>query len=169
MYNSVPLELQFFLSCTVAGFVVAFLYDLIRVSRRIVNVNDFVINTEDILFFAVAAVILFYAAYLKNSGEIRWQWFIGGALGVFMYIFIVRNRFLNASLIIYSALVKVVGLVLKILAFPLKLILKIFKKPISIIVWHTGKGLRRVKGVAIYGKSKAGISLKNLRAVFLKK
>lgn len=169
MYNSVPLEIQFFLSCAIAGFVVAFLYDLLRVSRRIVNVNDIVINAEDILFFAVAAVILFYAAYLKNSGEIRWQWFIGASTGIFLYIAIVRNHFLDASVIIYSALIKIIGLLIKILLFPLKLIFKIFKKPISIITWYTGKSLKRVKGAAIYGKSKARINLKNIRAAFLKK
>ncbi len=169
MYNSVPLEIQFFLSCMVAGFVVAFLYDLLRVSRRIVNVNDLVINAEDILFFVVAAVVLFYAAYLKNSGEIRWQWFIGASTGIFLYIALVRNRFLNASVILYSALVKIIGVLIKILLFPIKLIFKIFKKPINIVAWYTGKGLKRIKGAAIYGKSKAGISLKNIRSAFLKK
>lgn len=169
MYNSVPLEIQFFIACTIAGFVISFLYDLLRISRRIINVNDFVINAEDLLFFAAAAVILFYAAYRKNSGEIRWQWFIGGALGVSLYIVIVKNRFLNASIAIYSVLVKIVGAVIKILLFPIKLIFKIFKKPISVVAWYTGKGVKRIKGAATCGKTRLKISFKNIRAAFVKK
>ncbi len=169
MYNSVPLEIQFFIACTLAGFIVSFVYDLLRISRRIVNVNDFVINAQDLLFFAAAAIILFYAAYLKNNGEIRWQWFIGGALGVFLYIVIVKNRFLNAGVAIYSTLVKIIGMLIKILLFPIKLILKIFKKPINVIAWYTGKGVKRIKGAATYGKTKVRISFKNIRAAFVKK
>ena len=67
MYNTVSKEMIFFLTCIAAGFFCAFLYDLLRISRRIVRVNDFVINFEDILFLGAAAAILFYASYLKTA------------------------------------------------------------------------------------------------------
>ncbi len=169
MYNSVPAEIQFFITCMLAGLVVTFLYDLLRISRRIVNVNDVVINAEDLVFFVVAAVILFYAAYVKNSGEIRWQWFIGGALGVFLYVVIVKNRILNAGVAIYKFLVKIIGVVIKIILFPLKLVLRIFRKPINVVAWYTGQGIKRIKGAARCSRAKAKISLKNISAGLRKK
>mgnify|MGYP004666916867 FL=1 len=162
MYNTVSKEMIFFLTCIAAGFFCAFLYDLLRISRRIVRVNDFVINFEDILFLGAAAAILFYASYLKNSGEIRWHGFIGGAAGVFLYIFIIGNRLLNVSCIIIKFIVKTAETLLKIILMPVRLSMRIFKKPIDVVMWYSGRGISRVRRAASMGKTRLGINIKNL-------
>ncbi len=169
MYNTVPAEIQFFLTCVFAGFVVAFLYDIFRISRRIVSVNDVVVNVEDLIFFSLAAIILFYAAYLRNSGEIRWQWFIGGAFGIGIYIFIIRNRFLNISMFLVSLFNKLFGIVIKIMFFPIKIIFRIFRKPISVVAWHTGRGFRKIRRVTQYGKTKIRVNMKSVYGMLRKR
>lgn len=147
MYNSVSGDAVFFLTCIGVGILTAFLYDIIRISRRIVSVNTSVVCGEDILFFAIAAVILFYAAYIKNSGEIRWQGFLGGLLGVGGYAFLIRNRFVNWGTVIVKWLIKTALAFLKAVMLPICIIFRAVKKPISIVAWYTGKGLRQIKRV----------------------
>lgn len=166
MYTTVTTEAQFFLLSILAGIASAFLYDLLRISRRIVRVNDIVINAEDIIFFASAAVFVFIAAYMKNSGEIRWQSFIGFALGIALYILIVRDRLLNVSTVIIKYIVKVIGILLSVILFPFRLIMKIFRKPISVVAWYSGKGIRRVKSSAKKRRIRFRLMLKNILFMF---
>lgn len=162
MHSSVPMEIQFFLFSVLAGIISALLYDIFRISRRIVRACDAVINAEDILFFIIAAFFVFVAAYLKNSGEIRWQSFIGFALGIVLYIIIVRNRLLNFSTIIIKFIVKIIGIVISVLLFPFRLLMKIFRKPVRVITWYTGRGVSRVKSAAKSKKIKLKLCVKNL-------
>lgn len=164
MYTTVSMEAGFFVASMAAGIVVAFLYDLIRISRRVAGLCDAVVNFQDIIFFVAAAAILFYAAYLKNSGEIRWQGFIGCGLGIGAYVIVVKNRLLNVSTLIIKWLVRIAEKVMKIVLFPVKLVFKIFKKPISVIAWYTGNGVRRAGRFAKRSKERLGIRLKS--AVF---
>lgn len=169
MYNSVPMEAGFFAASFVAGIISAFIYDLLRVSRRILGPGDGIVNLEDIIFLAVVAVIMFGAAYIKNSGEMRWQGFIGFGSGAGMYVALVKNRFLNVSTAIIKWLIKVVEKIIKILLFPIRLIFKIFKRPISVVMWYTGQGVRRAKRIARRGGDKLSLRFKNIGLMLRKK
>ena len=137
--------MSFFTASIVIGIIISFLYDILRVSRRIIGPGDAIITVEDILFMGVAALLFFYAAYKKNHGEIRWQGVIGCGLGITAYIFIVRNRFLNLSIFLLRWTAKILQQVLRILLFPLILIFRVFRKPVNIIIWYTGQKIRRVR------------------------
>ncbi len=169
MHTDVSAEFIFFLTSIAAGAAIAFLYDLLRISRRIIGPGDTIVTLEDILFMAAAAFILFYAAYLKNDGEIRWQSFIGGAMGIGIYIVIVRNRFLNFSTFLLRWLAKIAEKVLKLILFPLRMIFLAFKKPIYVIIWYTGQGLRRVRRYTSKKKCKMALHAKNIRLMLRKK
>ncbi len=169
MYNSVSMETGFFAASLLAGIVAAFIYDLLRVSRRILGPSDGIVNLEDIVFLAASAVIVFGAAYLKNSGEIRWQGFIGFGAGIGIYASVVKNRFLNVSTAIIKWLVKLAEKIIKIIIFPLKLILKIFKKPVNVVMWYTGYGIRRVRRLVRRNGDRLSVRLKNVRFMLRKK
>ena len=169
MYTTVSMEAGFFVASVAAGIVIAFLYDLIRISRKVAGLCDAVVNIQDIIFFAAAACILFYVAYLKNSGEIRWQGVIGCGAGIGAYIIVVKNRLLNVSTVVIKWLVGIIEKVIKIVLFPIKLIFKIFKKPISVVAWYTGSGARRVGRLAKRSRERLGIRLKSAMFCLRKK
>lgn len=169
MYNSVPMEAEFFATSLIAGIIAAFIYDLLRISRRVMGPGDGLVNLEDILFLGIAALIMFGAAYIKNSGELRWQGFIGFAGGAGLYAAVVKNRFLNVSTAIIKWLVKVAEKIVKIILLPIRLIFKIFKRPINIVMWYTGQGIRRAKRIARRGGDKLSIRLKNVGFMLRKK
>lgn len=169
MYNSVPMETGFFLASVVGGLLAAFLYDLLRISRRIVGLCDAVVNAQDALFMAIAAVLVFVAAYLKNGGEMRWQGFIGFGLGGGLYALIVKNRILNLGTFLVGLAARVTEKVVRVLLFPFMLSFRAFKKPVSFVMWYTGRSVRRAKRVARIGGSKIRIRLKNASRILGKK
>lgn len=169
MQSALTVETGFFLASITTGFVAAFLYDILRVSRRILGPGDVVVTIEDILFIASLAFIVFYAAYKKNNGEIRWHGFIGNALGIGLYAFIIRNRFLNLSTFLIKWLIKITEKILRFLFLPIRLIFLVFKKPISIIIWYTGRGVRRARRILNKNRARLGIRLKNTYYILRKK
>ncbi len=167
MYNSTSGDIIFFLAALISGAAIAFLYDLIRISRRIVKFGTSAVGVQDIVFFVAAAIILFYAAYAKNSGEIRWQGFLGCAFGIGAYAFVIRNRFVNLGTTFLKWLIKSLLALLRILAFPVRIILCAVRKPVEIIAWYTGIGLRRAKRITKCGTAR--VRMRALSALSLLK
>ena len=159
----------FFLWVMAAGALAAFVYDILRISRKKIRTRDIVVIIEDIIFFVIAALILYITAYLKNSGEIRWYGFIGYALGFLIYRLLIGDRFIALSVIIIDALLKVIIFILKIVLFPIALVYKILRRPFMFIAWHTGKGAKKVGMVARIRKDKLKKQLKNTGKLIRKK
>ena len=169
MYSTVWSETVFFFFSCASGVCAAFLYDILRVSRRIHSPSDAVVNIEDILFMTLSGVLLFVAAYLRNSGEIRWQGFIGWGIGAASYALIVKNRVLNAGTFLVKWTVEITRRTLKILFFPIALIMKALRRPIHIVMWYTGQKIRRAKQVAKRSGDKARLRVKKARIMLRKK
>ena len=169
MYPTVHSEVVFFIFSFAAGAICAFLYDLIRISRRIVTVNTSAVGVQDVLFFLAAALILFFAAYEKNNGEVRIWGLLSGALGTSSYFFLIRNRFVNLGTTAVKWLIKSGLWVLSIILFPIRMLLKAIKKPVSIIIWYTGQRLRKVKHLARNSGKRLGTRLRTARIMLRKK
>lgn len=169
MYTTVSMEAAFFLTCMLAGIAAAFVYDILRISRRIVKAGTVAVNLEDILFFVAAALMLFYAAFLKNSGEIRWHGFLGGGTGVALYIFVVRNRVVDIGTALVKWTMKAFVTVVRICSFPLRILFKALKKPISVVAWYTGRSVRRAKRVVRQTRARVKVRAKNAVLVLRKK
>lgn len=122
------------------------LYDIIRISRRVVKVGTPVVLSEDILFFILCAPLVFAVAYITNDGEVRIYGFFGAAMGIVTYFALVKNRFVNIGTAVLLWLIKACLAVLRWVLFPVKLVLRALKKPVDVVMWYTGKsfaGLRR--------------------------
>lgn len=169
MYSTVWSETVFFFFSFAAGVCAAFLYDILRVSRRIHRPTDAVVNIEDILFMTLAGVLLFVAAYLGNSGEIRWHGFIGWGMGAVSYAVIVKNRVLNAGTFLIKWTVEIARRILKVLLFPITLIMKALRRPVHIVMWYTGQKIRRAKQVAKISGDKARLRMKKAGIMLRKK
>ena len=169
MYSTVSGEAVFFLCSVLTGILTMLLYDILRISRRIVKVGTSVVTIEDILFFVVAALMLFYVAYLKNSGEIRWQGFIGGALGAGIYFAVIRNRVVDAGTTLVRWVMRAFVGAVRICLFPVKIIFKALRKPIAVVAWYTSRGFRRAKRLARQAKIISGIRAKSAFMMLRKK
>ncbi len=168
MYNTVPAETVFFLVSMGIGALSAFLYDLLRISRRIKKTPDVLVNAEDAVFAIAAMLMFFCGTYIKNSGELRWHGVLGFGGGMGLYGITVRNRFLAAGTVVVNGIIKFLKKLISILFFPVRLVLRIFKKPAAIVMWYTRKQFSRTKHIAKRGKDRIFVRAKSAGNIFRK-
>lgn len=113
------------------GALLLFVYDLLRIIRKILPHKMWLVGAEDLIFWIGSAIVLFAMLYRENSGYIR-GFVIGGVLvGMLLY-----NLLLSAWIVAGSV-------------FLLKKILFVVSRP---FVW-TSRLLRRPLGF-VTGKLK---------------
>ncbi len=145
IYSTARGEFIFFLFSLLAGVFIGVLYDIIRISRRVVKVGTPVVLGEDILFFILCAPLVFAVAYITNDGEVRIHGFFAAVIGVVTYFALVKNRFVNIGTALLLWLIKVGLKALQLVLFPLRLILRALKKPVDVVMWYTGVGFAGLK------------------------
>ena len=147
----------YFLWSLFTGVILAFVYDIVRVTRRIKNTSDRAVNLEDILYVIFAGVMILFTAFYKNNGQLRWQGFIGAFFGIFAYCAVFKNHVVNLIVAMWEGLVKVMLLIVKVLLFPVRITYKILKKPFAVVCWHTGREIGKIKRIFKTWKTKKKI------------
>ena len=169
MAVSVLQQWQFFLWSVLAGALLAAVYDLLRLSRRMVHTKDIVVNIEDILFCALAAVVVFAAAFLKNEGKLRWQGFFGAGAGFLVYRFLVRDFLVNSAEFLLRWLIKILFFLLRIILFPVAVVFRLLRRPFRLITWYSRRGGSRIRTAVRVRKKQAFQHWKNTRNAITKK
>lgn len=155
-------QFPYFFWMILCGTGIMFFYDFLRIRRKLVKFADFIVNLEDILYFCVSAIAVYYLTYIKNDGEIRIQTLLGLLIGCLIYFFVIGNRFVVIGTKLVRCISKFIKVVFKIVFFPIAVILKILKKPARVVVWYTGKSCKSIK-------YKLELKFKNLKHLFRKK
>ncbi|MEE1013352.1 MAG: spore cortex biosynthesis protein YabQ [Clostridia bacterium] len=140
-------KLGYFLWSLALGGGLAFVYDVLRSGRRIAKNSVIRVNLEDMVFFLLAGVLLFFLAYDKNGGRLRWQGFLGTVLGVSIYYLIFRDSVVRAMVWVSQALMTLVLWLVKIFLFPVCIVYRILAKPFLIIGWYSKKGASKAGGI----------------------
>lgn len=79
-------EVYTFLWSILIGVILAFIFDLFRISRRKGTTNVFVVCIQDVLYFFILAFIIIMSAFFINDGELRGYMVLGYALGAIFYL-----------------------------------------------------------------------------------
>lgn len=82
-------EADFFLASFLMGVCILLGYDFLRSLRRGVPHSGCLVSVQDFLYWCGAGVAIFYTAYRKNSGNIRWFAFAALLMGMVLYYRIV--------------------------------------------------------------------------------
>ena len=78
-------EADVLLASFLTGMILLFVYDLLRIIRRLISHKSWMTGAEDLLFWIGSAVALFAMLYRENSGYIR-GFVIGGVMvGMLFY------------------------------------------------------------------------------------
>lgn len=167
MQNGVEEQIRFLLGVVLSGIGCGLIYDIIRARRKLFNWGNICVNIEDIIFCLFTAVVFLTVTFYLNSGVVRVSGFFGILFGELMYFLIIRNRIRNFFVFAAKKLYWGFNKILKILFFPLKLIVHIIIKPVHIVAWYAGGRIRKLKYKArlILSKIKNHLKIINLFVV----
>ena len=131
-------EADVLLAAFLTGALLLFIYDVLRIVRKIVPHKMWLVGVEDLLFWIGSALALFAMLYRENSGYIR-GFVIGGVLvGMLLY-----NLLLSAWIVAGS--VFLLKKILFVLSRPLVWTASLFRKPLGFAGRKAKKLLRFIK------------------------
>lgn len=140
------------------GLILALLYDLFRIKRRFVRTSAIFIHIEDVLFWVIAAIIVFLTSYIISSGETRVYFFSGVFLGGLLY-------YLLLSRIVLWALTELIQAILWPFRQIFRLLSPVFRKVQALLK----KGLGRIRNGVALRTYRMRIDMRRLKNAMTKK
>ncbi len=168
MEVSVTNQAYIFLSSVAGGLIIGFVFDIFRILRKVVKTANFITYLEDILFWILAAIIIFALVFITNNGELRWYEFLGVLLGVIFYNLIFSSYVIKISVTVVNFIKKIVAWLIKVILFPIAFIYRIFKRPCRAFRRFIKRIAKKCARMFRKVGRKVGSSLKNVK-VLLKK
>ncbi|MFA9464472.1 MAG: spore cortex biosynthesis protein YabQ [Velocimicrobium sp.] len=95
MSEMIVSEVHFYLSSFLWGMALVAMYDVLRIFRRIIKHKSLLIALEDLIFWIMAAGLVFRMIYQYNNGIIRFPGMIILFLGMLLYHYGVSNPFVH--------------------------------------------------------------------------
>ena len=117
MSREIVQELTFFTHSVLMGLVITFVYDWIRVLRKLFRHGTALMSAEDLLFWLTCGIGVFYMLYRENDGTLRWFAVLGSTVGMFFYKIIVRDAFVH---VMSTCLHKIMWFIFRLLQIVLK-------------------------------------------------
>lgn len=107
------------------GILIGILFDIFRISRKTFRTSNIITYIEDIIFWFLTGLLLLFSILKFNNGEIRGFIFIGLLLGITFYMLFISKYFVFINVKIINTMKYIIGIIIKILLYPSKLISKI--------------------------------------------
>ena len=133
MYTNNLEQLTIFIYFIITGIILGIIFDIFRILRQSFKTSDLVTNIQDILFGLITGTIILTAIFMFNNGDLRLYLFLGIGFGVARYLLLFSKYFIKINVTIISSIKKIIKLITKPFILLLKLIKRIFFKPISFI------------------------------------
>ncbi len=131
-------EADVLLASFAMGVLLLFVYDVLRIVRRIVPHKMWLVGAQDLVFWICSAVALFAMLYRENSGYIR-GFVIGGVLvGMLLYNLLLSSWVVAGSVFLLEKILFVLGR-------PLVWTARLLKKPLGFAGRKLKKFLRFLK------------------------
>lgn len=78
-------ENEFLLHALSMGIFITFVYDILRIFRRVIPHRMFFVSVEDICFWIYCAVKVFLMMHHESNGTLRWFAILGALAGMAIY------------------------------------------------------------------------------------
>ena len=124
-------ELDFLLRSMLLGAMITFLYDTIRVFRRVVRHNGIFVSAEDLAFWIFCSICIFDLLYRENNGMLRWFVIMGAAAGMGVYKATIGRFFVKYVSLLFQKIFRTAGKALHFLTKPLRRLSCFLKKQLT--------------------------------------
>lgn len=117
--ESIYQEIQFLLHSLLLGVIITFVYDNIRVFRRVIRHNVFFISIEDLFFWTLVALSIFGLQHRENNGVFRWFSVIGAFIGMLLYRKLLSQFYIKYMTVLLRKVLKIAYLFFSYLFSPI--------------------------------------------------
>lgn len=146
MNQAISVELKLFLISVLSGGILLLVYDLLRIIRRLIKQDSFLVALEDLFFWVGASLFIFAMMYRENNGVIRGFIILGMAIGMILYHNMFGDFFVDL-------IVKLIRTLISPFVFALKkikqFILYIWNKGVKVMNFILRQLKKRTKSVKI--------------------
>lgn len=104
--ESIYHEIRFLLHSFLLGMIITFVYDNIRVLRRVIRHNTFFVSIEDLIFWIGVAISVFLLQHRENEGVFRWFSVVGAFWGMVLYKGIFSDFYIKNMTILFRRVLK---------------------------------------------------------------
>ena len=111
-------ENTFLLHSVLMGIFITFVYDLLRIFRRLVPHAPMIVSLEDLAFWVYCGAEVFLLMYRESNGTLRWFAVLGALAGMFCYKKAVSPLLVKWASFLLGKILKLLGRGLKILSRP---------------------------------------------------
>lgn len=161
MSQDIVQEVVFFLHSILMGLVITFAYDWILIFRQLFKQGKFWMSVEDLIYWFVCGIGVFYMLYRENNGVLRWFAVMGAALGMLFYKSIIKNRFVNIMSLCIHKIMWFIFRVIQIVLKPLKCLILAARRCVRFV----SKKLKKVKQ---FIKKRLTVCLKTFKMILYK-
>lgn len=127
------------------GAALFFLYDILRIFRRIVPHGNFWIGAEDFVYWLICTAAVFVMLYRENDGMVRGFVLGGVAVGMAAYYLLLSRIVIRLNVLVWKTLLGAIGKILRFLTRPFfkiwSKIWKIFRKQLKKLIKAVKIGL----------------------------
>lgn len=118
-------ENEFMLYALCMGVFITFVYDILRILRRVFPHKGFLVSLEDMIFWIYCTIKVFLLMYHESNGTLRWFAILGAIAGMLIYM-----KFVSPFLVEYVSLVmeKILGVMTKAAGFVLRPFVKLGRR-----------------------------------------
>ena len=134
-----------FLAMAATGFCIGFCYDIFRIFRKIVRHPDILTKLEDMLFWPLILLAVFYFLLNGATDEIRFYMLAGAVLGLVIYMYSLSRLVMAVSEALINLIKKILLILFKIIMAPFKLFLRILRVPANFIAKIIKNMLGKIK------------------------
>lgn len=150
-------ENEFLLHALIMGIFITFVYDILRIFRRVVPHRDFLVSLEDLCFWVYCGAKVFLLMYHESDGTLRWFAVFGALAGMLLY-----------RKLVSPWLVKYVSLAIKKVMKAISVFFRWICRPLVFVCKKANNGAGRLKRGFCCLLRRIGRNIKNKLTYFLK-
>ena len=125
-------QAHLFLIFVINGILIGLLFDMFRISRKVIKTSNFITYIEDILFWILTGIIILYSIFVFNNGQLRFYMFLGIILGAICYLLFISSYVIRIN-------VKIINIIFMPIKFIINLFRRIFMRPVTFLFINTRK------------------------------
>lgn len=142
------------------GIFITFVYDILRIFRRVVPHKSFFVSLEDLCFWIYCGAQVFLLMYHESNGSLRWFAVLGALMGMLLYKRLISSLFVKYISLVLCKLLEMIGKVLGWISKPLRILGRKTGQAGNGMRHAAGRIRRRIKNRLTYFLKMLKMSLK---------